>query len=211
MGKLMIEGKAAKEYAYDLMTVSITFWATEGSSSAALKRVMQQSEEFLSILDEAGLKIEEIHIGKDNTEKKSYDRKFEVEAKRELKICIPFNMDFVNFIRKTVQEHAFDADITTTYKFSNVEEIHEELIKLALEDSRTKAAYIADSMKQKVIGIDEMKVGNFKGTFQTLRSHATPDDGQMHYYDELLSMLCRRVQAPVSTESESVEVVWLIE
>lgn len=50
MGKLLIEGKATKEFPYDLMNISVKFWATEGSAAVALKRVTQQSEEFLAII-----------------------------------------------------------------------------------------------------------------------------------------------------------------
>ena len=47
MGKLTIRGEAAKEYAYDLMEISVQFWGTEGSAAAAIKKVTHQSEELL--------------------------------------------------------------------------------------------------------------------------------------------------------------------
>lgn len=46
MGKLTIRGEAAKEYAYDLMEISVQFWGTEGSAAAAIKKVTHQSENF---------------------------------------------------------------------------------------------------------------------------------------------------------------------
>ncbi len=216
MGKLLIEGKATKEFPYDLMNISVKFWATEDSAAAALKRVTQQSEEFLAILDSAGIKIEGIRIGEDSTRNSNNlaDGTPEVEATRQLEICVPFNMDFLNYIRAVVQKNAFDAEIETTYKFSDLEKIHEELIRMALNDAKEKAEHIVEAMGQKIVGVENVLVGNPKG--KTLfsnrqRSSGTGEDEGGKYYDELLGILSRRVQAPVTTESESVEVEWLIE
>lgn len=211
MGKLSIEGKATKEYAYDLMDISVTFWATEGSAAAALKRVTQQSEEFLAILEQAGVKLEDIHIGTDSTEKRSYDSKFQIEANRELKVCVPFSMDFLNLVRDIVQKNALDAKISTRYKFSDLDAIHAELIRMALEDSKAKATYIAQAMGQKVVGIKTMSVGNVRGKNMIPRPSKRPVDDKAYYSGMLEQLLSRRVQAPLSMETDSVEVVWLIE
>lgn len=214
MGKLLIEGKAAKEFPYDLMNISVKFWATEDSAAAALKRVTQQSEEFLAILDSAGTKIESIRIGKDSTRNSNNlsDGTPEVEANRQFEICVLFNMDFLNYIRAVVQKNAFDAEIETTYKFSDLEKIHEELIRMALNDAKEKAEHIVEAMGQKIVGIENVVVGNPKGKnvfVNRLKNIGIGEEGK--YYDELLAVLSRRVQAPVTTESESVEVEWLIE
>lgn len=216
MGKLLIEGKAAKEFPYDLMNISVKFWATEGSAAAALKRVTQQSEEFLAILDSTGVKIEGIRIGKDSTRNSNNlsNGTPEVEAARQLEICVPFNMDFLNYIRAVVQKNAFDAEIETTYKFSDLEKIHEELIRMALNDAKEKAEHIVEAMGQRIVGVENVVVGNPKGKNLFLnqqKSSGSGEDGGGRYYDELFGILSRRVQAPVTTESESVEVEWLIE
>lgn len=206
MGKLTIEGKASKEYAYDLMNISVEFWATEGSAAAALKRVTEQSEEFLAILEKAGIAPESVRIGEDSTTKRSYDSRFQIEAKRELTLRVAFNMDFANFIRDTVQKNALDAEVDVTYRFSDLEAIHKELLQLALEDSRQKAEYVTAAMGQKVTGIKTMTVGN------AMTEEGMPVPlGCYSEFNELPAMLSRRVQAPVSMESDSVEVVWLIE
>ena len=139
MGKLTIEGKASREFQYDLMEISLKFWAKEGSTTAALKKITQQSEEFLAIMDSTGIKIEEFRIRKDSVENEKYSDKFSVKGERELSICIPFNMDFLNYIRDIIQKKAFDAEIDTTYKFSDIEKIHKELIRMALLDAKEKA------------------------------------------------------------------------
>lgn len=208
MGKLTIEGRASKEYAYDRMEISVTFWATEGATATALKRVTEQSEEFLGILDKAGIPPETVRIGEDSTEKRTYDSRFQVEAERELTLCVPFNMDTLNFVRDTVQKNALDAKIDTHYKFSNPDALHAELIRLALEDSKEKANSIAETMGQKVVGIKTMSVGNVEG------KNVIQETERLYTglcLEAAMAPLSSRVQAPVSIENESVEVVWLIE
>ena len=211
MGKLTIEGKASREFQYDLMEISLKFWAKEGSTTAALKKITQQSEEFLAIMDSTGIKIEEFRIRKDSVENEKYSDKFSVKGERELSICIPFNMDFLNYIRDIIQKKAFDAEIDTTYKFSDIEKIHKELIRMALLDAKEKAECIAQTMGQKVMGVQSVVIGESRLKSLILRSNKTATEESMDCYDSLLNILSRRVQAPVTTESETVQVEWLIE
>lgn len=211
MGKLTIRGEAAKEYAYDLMEISVQFWGTEGSAAAAIKKVTHQSEEFLEELERAGVKPEDIHIGEDAVERRSTNSGFQIEVERKLKLCVPFNMDFANFIRNVVQKKALDAGIETHYKFSAPETIHQELLKMALEDSRQKATFIAETMGERVVGIKTMTVGDALGRNLLMCPQSALDSSGVLCFNELNSLLSHRVQAPLSMESESVEVVWLIE
>ena len=211
MGKLTIEGKASREFQYDLMEISLKFWAKEGSTTAALKKITQQSVEFLAIMDSTGIKIEEFRIRKDSVENEKYSDKFSVKGERELSICIPFNMDFLNYIRDIIQKKAFDAEIDTTYKFSDIEKIHKELIRIALLDAKEKAECIAQTMGQKVMGVQSVVIGESRLKSLISRSNKTATEESMDYYDSLLNILSRRVQAPVTTESETVQVEWLIE
>ena len=160
MGKLTIEGRASKKYDYDQMSVSVTFHSRMSTTSQALKNVMRQSELFLEKLDAAGIAPENVQIGKDSTEEESYHEPYTVRANRELKISTAFSMDFANYIRYLIEENELDAEIETNYAFSNQEAIRAELIRLALEDSKAKAGDIAQTMGQKLVGIESVVVGN---------------------------------------------------
>ena len=158
MGKLTIEGRASKKYDYDQMSVSVTFHSRMSTMSQALKNVMRQSELFLEKLDAAGIAPENVQIGKDSTEEESYHEPYTVRANRELKISTAFSMDFANYIRYLIEENELDAEIETNYAFSNQEAIRAELIRLALEDSKAKAGDIAQTMGQKLVGIESVVV-----------------------------------------------------
>lgn len=209
MGKLTIEGEASKEYAYDVMEISVTFRATKDSSAAALERVMKQSEKFLELLEQAGVSIENIRIAEDAVKDITFDEKIRVEARRTLKICTPFNMDFANYVREIVQKSDLEADVSTQYKFSNPEKIQDELIKLALEDSKEKATYIAGIMGQTIVGIDSVEIGHKKlRPFEAQKK----EDGIVCYEELTLEkLLSRRLQAPQDPRVETVQVVWNIE
>lgn len=211
MGKLTIEGRASKKYDYDQMSVSVTFHSRMSTTSQALKNVMRQSELFLEKLDAAGIAPENVQIGKDSTEEESYHEPYTVRANRELKISTAFSMDFANYIRYLIEENELDAEIETNYAFSNQEAIRAELIRLALEDSKAKAGDIAQTMGQKLVGIESVMVGN--DPVRPLVYSASQGENECGdgYYEQLMSVLSRRVKAPTTDRSESVKVVWLTE
>ena len=211
MGKLTIEGRASKKYDYDQMSVSVTFHSRMSTTSQALKNVMRQSELFLEKLDAAGIAPENVQIGKDSTEEESYHEPYTVRANRELKISTAFSMDFANYIRYLIEENELDAEIETNYAFSNQEAIRAELIRLALEDSKAKAGDIAQTMGQKLVGIESVVVGN--DPVRPLVYSASQGENECGdgYYEQLMSVLSRRVKAPTTDRSESVKVVWLTE
>ncbi|MGN1457657.1 MAG: SIMPL domain-containing protein [Acutalibacteraceae bacterium] len=207
MGKLSIVGKATHEYDYDTVEVTVGFEVHEQSTSAALEKVLNQCEDFLAEMNKDGVSMDSIRIGDDSVSQSYSDKKFNVRAKRKIKMRVPFNMEFKNHIMTLIQDKHYDVDIDTDYSISNITEIHNNLIKEAIEDSRQKATFIAESMGQKLIGVDSVKIGE-------------------HYDDRMDWMVCEQerslcsskvlnysnmIQSPVTKESESVEVVWLIE
>lgn len=207
MGKLSIVGKATHEYPYDTVEVTVSFEVHENSTSAALEKVLNQCEDFLAVMHKDGISMDSIRIGNDSVEQDYDDNKSDVCATREIKMRVPFNMEFKNHIMTLIQDKHYDVDIDTDYSISNITEIHNNLIKEAIEDSKQKAKFIAESMGQKIIGVDSVKIGE-------------------HYDDRIDWMVCEQerslcsskslnysnmIQSPVKKESESVEVVWLIE
>ena len=59
-------------------------------------------------------------------------------------------MEFANYIRELVVDKKYDVEISTENKLSNIEEVRKELLKLAIEDSKEKAGYVAELMGQKI-------------------------------------------------------------
>ena len=80
-------------------------------------------------------------------------------------------------------------------------------MKLAIKDSKSKASFVADAMKQKIIGIDSVKIedrysnSKMEWIMEQERGIVFSDDFQ--YSNQL--------NAPTTTKSASVQVVWIIE
>ena len=209
MGKLMITGKAEREVYYDVVELTVTFYNDDKDSSNAIDTVIRQSEKFLSIIASNGADISKIRMDDDSLERSSrYDDKKRSSARRSFCLRYAFDMKFINSISQMIRDENFNAEIDYDYLLSNKEEIHKELLKEALEDSRKKAEMIAETVGEKITGIDEMKhesiATNIKyREFERGLSYMERYESESSYSDELSS--------PVATETETVNVTWIIE
>lgn len=209
MGKLMITGKAEREVYYDVVELTVTFYNDDKDSSDAIDTVIRQSEKFLSIIASNGADISKIRMDDDSLERSSrYDDKKRSSARRSFCLRYAFDMKFINSISQMIRDENFNAEIDYDYLLSNKEEIHKELLKEALEDSRKKAEMIAETVGEKITGIDEMKhesiATNIKyREFERGLSYMERYESESSYSDELSS--------PVATETETVNVTWIIE
>ena len=204
MGKLMITGKAEREVCYDVVELTVTFYNDDKNSSDAIDTVIRQSENFLSIITSKGADISKIRMDEDSLERPSrYDDKRRSSARRSFTLRTAFDMKFINSISQLIRNENFNAEIDNDYLLSN-----KELLKEALDDSRKKAELIAETVGEKITGIDEMKhesiATNIKyREFERGLSYMERYESESGYSDELSS--------PVATETETVNVTWIIE
>lgn len=206
MGKLTITGKAEKECAYDRVEISVKFDAYGDSSAKAIEKVLGQCEDFLKCADAAGIPMENIHLGMDGVGQDCKDHRVDAHATRAIKICIPFNMELVNYLMALVKDNHYDVEIESDYRLSDKSAIHDDLIKAAIADSKEKAGYIATAMDQKVMGVDTIVIGNRYdnrlGRIDWDYSREIPIAMELRHSNQL--------QSPVTVETESVDVVWII-
>ncbi len=212
MGKLTITGRAEHEYPYDAMEITLNFSVQKSSTANALTAVLGQCEEFLAKVTAEGLSMENIRIENDSTRRNQrYDRgSVSYAAERTIKIRVPFSMDYANYLLSVVSEKGYDAAISTEYLLTNREEIHSELIKEALSDSRKKAELIAQSMGIKVAGLDTASICASHDNFAMLRASMAQEQERGVASPQSLS-LSSQLGSPVTKESETVEAVWIIE
>lgn len=205
MGKLSIVGKAEREVSYNAIELSITFYIYEKTTAAAIHAVMEQSERFLSLVTAAGVDMKDIHIGENSVGQRYSGDEQTVSASREIKIRLRFDMAFVNGLMEMIQTQDFKAALDCDYHLTNREELHMELMKEALSDSRKKAEMIAEIMGQRIVGIDSVE-------------HDRNSDMEWVCCERERGMICpgaaplsNQLEAPLTTESETISVVWLIE
>ena len=210
MGKLKVVGKARKEFTCDIMYIKLSFKAWEKDTSQAIETSMSQCDMFLGILEEQGVDITMIHMSNADVSQDMYDKKFEISAEREIELRMHFDMNTLNRLKEIIKENSLKVDMDISFKLSNMLELHEQLLKEAVLDSKKKAEMIASAMGQKVIGIETLNAGERYNSY---------DSEEKAYYDQFTHKLgethsrskSNRLQAPFITEYEHVDVEWIIE
>ncbi len=218
MGKIKIIGTAQRNVPYDIMDITICFNSWEKTPSAALNHVDEQCEKFLSLLKSEGFELNKIRMK--NTElsqnrvKSSNDDdddeyewlKLEATASMDISFPIKFDMELLNHIKDIIKSGDFDSNLNVDYHVSNIFDIHKELLKEAIEDSKSKAEIITSTMNQKIIGIDKVLFGDKYGRINTEEDFF---EEKVHCLGE--SHLSNELSAYVEVVKETVEVDWIIE
>lgn len=209
MGKLMITGKAEREVCYDVVELTVTFCNDDKNSSDAIDTVIRQSEKFLSIIASKGADVSKIRMDDDSLERSSrYDDKRRSSARRSFCLCTAFDMKFINSISQIIRDENFNAEIKYEYILTNKNEIHKELLKEALDDSRKKAEMIATAVGEKIVGIEEMKLDNIKAY---IRQHMEERELSFVDYYQSETSCSDELSSPITIETETVNVTWIIE
>lgn len=210
MGKLKVIGKARREFTCDIMYIKLSFKAWGEDTSQAIATSMSQCDMFLDILEEQGIDIKMIHMSKADVSQEMYDDKLEISAEREIELRMPFDMNVFNRLSEIIKDNQLKADMNISFKLTNMLEVHEQLLKEAVLDSKKKAEMIAAAMGQRVIGIDTLNAGERYNNY---------DSEEKAYFDQFCHKIgethsrskSNRLQAPLITEYESVDVEWIIE
>ncbi len=208
MSKLNIQGIGSKEYDYDTTEITLSFRYRGKNSAESVKHVKEQCEEFLVLIKETGIDIESIRISDDSISQNYYSQNFEVIATRSLQFIIPFDMEFANYIRELVVDKKYDVEISTENKLSNIEEVRKELLKLAIEDSKEKAGYVAELMGQKIVGIESIETSEQQREKNKMWLQCEQERGIAVKRDSVLS---DSLKAPSTVEKETVDIVWILE
>ena len=131
-----------------------------------------------------------------------------MHATRELILRRSFDMNFLNGIMDLVAKRGYDVEISSSFQLTTEKALHDELRREALADSRAKAESIAQSLGQMVKGIESACIGRCglpvmidSGTADAVCSLSM---GTVRPHSD-------QVGSPLTKESESLEVVWLIE
>lgn len=205
MGEIEVKGYAEKKVSYDIIEIIIAFCNKSADVSRASENVLHECEKFLEIIEKDGVNINEIKIVEDSVDRNSYGEEITYDATRKIKIDIDFNMPMVNHIRQILLDEKMNAEFTSKYKLSNTAEIHEELMRMAMVDSKAKAETLAEVLNQRVVGI----VTASKNGRETSVVNKMSRNGTL----PIPSFLTKsdRLQADTTTESEEITVTWKVE
>ena len=203
MGKLTIVGSSKKECSCDIMYITLTFKTWERDTAKALAQTKSQCDDCLQILEQNGIPVDKIHISDDEISQSMQNNVLLVSVSRKIKLRLSFNMVFLNSLSEIIRKSSYTVDMNTSFSLSNKEEIHHQLIKDAVLDSRKRAEIIAQTMNQNIVGI------------KTLHRYSGNTHDDNTYYDIMSifskkSSISDKLSAPLCTETEQVEVEWII-
>ena len=213
MGKIMVIGKAEKEYTADLCDVFLEIEVSRKTSVEASRASTKQCEQLLKELKELGIDPSEIEISWDSIEKRSSYNSNEIsyESKKCLDLRIPADMKLINSIRDIIETGFEDVSFGTRFAVSNEAELKRDLLKEAISDSRSKAKLLADSMDLKIVGIDSANLSGDDDVYDLtdeeqadlVRYKRCYGAGDIHMLTDLLT--------PDKVEIDAeVKIVWLL-
>lgn len=210
MGKITVSGTAEKEIPADIAEISVRFQTRANSTSNAIKKITEQCEEFLSILKNIGFDMKHIRIKDDHIQQNYFDNRLNVTASKSISIKIKLDSALNNYIISILKSKNYDVNYNIEYKVSNLAEIHRQLLKEALSDSKRKAEIVAETMNQHIIGIDSMNTSDIKNPIK-YKDIPKIQNEEIRGVPQSKTPLTDNLEPPVNTESETVEAVWIME
>ena len=209
MSKLVVKGKAEKEYVVDAMKVKLSFKGVAESTAEAIKKVNEAFNTFLKELianniDISNFTIEEIRISPSSYS--SGDKG--VTARREIKINTNANIKLCAYFVSLIKNYDFTCDFDVSFFISDTNQIRKELLEAAMNDSKVKAETLAKSVGKTIIGIKD--ICNSDYSHRSIKKSITVDNVELPVFavgDDLVSELA----LPTRSEDEEVEVTWLVE
>ena len=158
MGTIQVSCKAARKVECDLLEYTLTFTRTKGSVSLAIDAVEKDMEKTLEALKNFGVAIEHIHVEKDSVDE-GYSQKDTAvfECERKVRFKIKANNAFTNRLMDILKNNQISALVDTNYYYSEEQKLRKELLKEALQDSKSKAELLAGANQQTVVGIEKIE------------------------------------------------------
>ena len=209
MAELTVKGFASKELKCDMVEYTFTFSKDGDSIAEAIANTNSELERFLTLMEEHGVKAKVFKM-RDASSRSKYRASEEAhpyEAKRTIQLSLPLDVAVTNSILQLIADEELDVEYSEMHSASLAEETRKELLKLAMEDSKSKAEMIAGCAGKKVLGI--VKVSTNSDDYES--SNLDFCGEKVFYMTSRKSMKSDKLEAATVEESEAVTVVWLIE
>ncbi len=124
-------------------------------------------------------------------------------------IRMNFDMPFINMILDHIRQQNYDISIESIYELSNEREIHDELIKQAVANSKHRAEAIAATVGKKIIGIKSVSMDTYKENSIYYCDMLSPSS--LNFEKPKSLDLSNQLTAKSTTENETVDVEWIVD
>lgn len=216
MGKIMVVGRAEREYKPDKCSIGLKIETRCETAASASKESTEQLERLLEELERLGIEPSEVEIHYDRIDRRGGYGNDEIsyESDRSLWFEIAMDMAPVNAIRALIEEGFENVSFTVLHRVSNEGALRKELLAEAVADSRTKAEMLAQSMGQKIVGIESANLSGDEEVYDL-----TVDEEELQERERPFRMC--KMSAPNGRADNlkpndvelyaKVKIVWLVE
>lgn len=193
MGKVLVLGKAEKKVVPDSCDITITIESRKNTSATAVKEAGVLCEQLLSKLQTIGLNLKEIEITQDylSTDKDYKSEKISYHTNKSIRIHTSSDSSVINMIKNILEDGIKGISYSISYSISNEADVRKQLMKAAIMDSRQKADFLAESIGEKIIGVDSANLTGNKDVYDIAK-------------DEDIEECCERVYEHLPTLMETM-------
>lgn len=204
MGKIKVRGYAERKIEVDECEYTIRFSHTDTYESEAIRRVKDNSEKFLSVLQANGFDLKKAHMSDDSIIRNGTNKTYS----RELKIVCDASTSTNNYMLGIIKNNNIEATVSTSYRYSKTNELHKELLGLAVKDSKQKAEIIASASDSKVLNIEYMTFDRYE--FEDEIEYCDKCSYSINDYATTNS-ISDEISNKLNIEKEEVFVTWNVE
>lgn len=205
----MTKGYAQKILKCDVVKYTFCLKAGGDDSSASVNSVNNELEKFLGIMERNGIAPVNM-VTESHSVEESYAYRSDTEPKYSARHTISLRMNydpkFTAKLYEIIAEEHLNVLVNEEYICTSSEKEHNELLQLAIKYARNKAERIAELSGCRIVGIKTINIDptdHMDKLMECERAIAAP----MCSSPSNMS----RLSGPEICESETAEIVWLIE
>lgn len=211
MGQIKITGYAEKKYAADVIEYNVTFYGSDSKLDKAIERVSSACETFLTELGKTGIDVKDVRLERDNFGEEYHGERKMKSASRTLFFRQGFNARLTNIVNEIIRANGLDAQLSTSFSLSGMEEKKNELLREAIRDSRRKAEIIAAANDQVIKGIELVQDERYRDDFYEEETRAMAFNDCCEEARMCKGSIMDDLSSKEITLSQTVYVSWLIE
>ena len=215
MGKVMVEGWAEQLFDADVCDLHIYIEIERDTAAEASKESSTECERLLVKLKELGIEPSDIIITCDSIRESTHydDKKTYYESRKYLYLRTSADVPLINAVRDIIETGFKKITMQAIFTVSNMEELRKALYKNAIEESRAKADFLAESVGLRIIGVDSANLTGKEDVYDLTEDKEDESDKIMrrsadignndHPLTDLLTPETVKLRA-------KVKIVWLL-
>lgn len=204
MGTIKVRGNCKKEYEAEILNTMITLRVTSSNSGEAVNLGKSKMESILEAMEvRLGLRTECFALDREAVDR-GYNSK-EYTFTKSISIKTEISLKAAEEITDVLSSFS-DVDYSFGYELKDIEQKEQNVLKQAIENSRGKAAAIAECIGQRITGAEDIRYEVPAETDEHERGicySLAAGNGRSRRADKL--------SLPKITISKSVDITWITE